>query len=97
MNQTPKFAVIKGGFLALFAFASMTLLLLLSLVSTPARSAEQPSLLYATAEAGTELVALSLEANRGRVIGDVGFPYSLPLAFCPRGARPHTITFKTPG
>ena len=73
-------------------FASMTLLLLVPLVFTPARSAEQPSLLYATAEAGTKFVAFSLEANRGRVIGDIGFPYSLPLAFCPPGGRPYTIT-----
>ena len=91
MNQTRKFAAIKGGFLARFAFASMTLLLLLSLVSTPARSAEQPSLLYATAEAGSKLVALNLDAKKVRVIGDIGFPYSLALAFCPEGKGPYTI------
>jgi len=73
-------------------FASMTLLLSLSLVSTPARSAEQPSLLYATAEAGSKLVAFSLEANRVRVIGDIGSPLSLALAFCPPGGVPYTIT-----
>ena len=47
-------------------FVSMIMLVSLSLVFTPARSAEQPSLLYATAEAGTKLVAFSLEAKRGR-------------------------------
>lgn len=92
MYQTRKFAGIKGGFLGMFAFASMTLLLLLSLVSTPARSAEQPSLLYATAEAGTKLVAFSLEAKRVRVIGDIGFAWSVPLAFCPPSGVPYTIT-----
>jgi hypothetical protein len=92
MNQIRKIAVIKRGFLARFAFASTTLLLALSLVSAPARAAEQPSLLYATAEAGSKLVAFSLEANRVRVIGDIGSPLSLPLAFCPPGGRPYTIT-----
>jgi DNA-binding beta-propeller fold protein YncE len=92
MNQTRKIAVIKGGSLALFAFASTTLLLALSLVSAPARAAEHPSLLYATAEAGNKLVAFSLEAKRVRAIGDTGFPLSVPLAFCPPGGRPYTIT-----
>ena len=73
-------------------FVSMIMLVSLSLVFTPARSAEQPSLLYATAEAGTKLVAFSLEAKRGRVIGDTGFPYSLALAFCPPGGVRYTIT-----
>ena len=40
--------------IAAAVFASMTLLLSLSLVLTPARSAQKPSLLYATAEAGTK-------------------------------------------
>ncbi len=73
-------------------FASLTLLLSLSLVFSSARSAEQPSLLYATAQAGNKLVAFSLEAKRARVIGDIGFPLSLPLAFCPPGGVPYTIT-----
>ncbi len=46
--------------IAAAVFASMTLLLPLSLVLTPARSAQKPSLLYATAEAGTKLIAISL-------------------------------------
>ncbi len=92
MNQTRNFPVNKVGFLALFAFVSMTLLLSLSLVSTPARSAGQPSLLYATAEAGSKLVAFNLEAKRARVVGDIGFPLSLALAFCPPGGVPYTIT-----
>jgi hypothetical protein len=73
-------------------FASATLLLSLSLVVAPARSAENPSLLYATANAGTKLIAISLEAGRVRVIGDTGFPFSLALAFCPPGGVQYTIT-----
>jgi hypothetical protein len=72
-------------------FVSLTLLLSLSLVFTPARSAEQPSLLYATANAGTKLVAFSLESNTVRTIGDIGYPFSLSLAFCPPGGMPYTI------
>lgn len=64
---------------------------LLSLVFTPARSAEQPSLLYATAGAGTKLVAFSLESNIVRTIGDIGYPFSLSLAFCPPGGMPYTM------
>jgi hypothetical protein len=66
-------------------FVSMTLLLSLSLVFTPAKSAEQPSLLYATAMAGTKLVAFNLEDKGVRVIGDTGFPFSLALAPCRPG------------
>jgi hypothetical protein len=73
-------------------FASMTLLLSLSLVLTPARSAQKPGLLYATAEAGTKLIAISLEARRARVIGDIDFPFSLALAPCPPGGVRYTIT-----
>lgn len=65
--------------------------LLLSLVFIPARSAEQPSLLYATAQAGTKLVAFSLESNKVRTIGNIGYPFSLSLAFCPPGGMPYTI------
>jgi len=36
-------------------------------------------------------VAFSLEANRGRVVGDIGFPYSLALAFCPPSGVRYTI------
>jgi DNA-binding beta-propeller fold protein YncE len=61
-------------------------------VPTPAKSAEQPRLLYATAEAGTKLVTFSLEAKRVRVIGDTGFPFSLALAPCPPGGVRYTIT-----
>lgn len=71
-------------------FALVTLLL--SLVFTPAGSAEEPGLLYATAGGGTKLVAFNLEAGRVRVIGDTGFPASVSLAFCRPGGRPYTIT-----
>ncbi len=73
-------------------FAGVTLLL--SLVFTPARSAEKPSLLYATAEVGTKVIAISLEGGKVRVIGDIGsrFPFSLALAFCPPGGVRYTIT-----
>lgn len=91
MKQTGKFAVTKVGSLALVAFASTALLLSLSLASTPARAAEDPSLLYATAEAGTKLVALNLDAKKVRVIGDTGIPWSIALAFCPEGKGPYTI------
>jgi hypothetical protein len=66
--------------------------LLLSLVFTPAGSAEEPSLLYATAAGGTKLVAFNLQAGSVRIIGDTGFPGSLSLAFCRPGGRPYTIT-----
>jgi hypothetical protein len=73
-------------------FAASVLLLSLSLSS--ARSAESPHLLYATANAGTTLVAFSLEAKTIRTIGSIGspFPFSLSLAFCSPGKRPYTIT-----
>lgn len=66
-------------------FGSMALLLSLLLVFTPAKSAEHPRLLYATAEAGTKLVAFDLEDKKIRVIGDTGHPFSLGLALCPPG------------
>ena len=66
--------------------------LLFSLAFTPAISAEEPGLLYATAGGGTKLVAFNLEAGRVRIIGDIGFPGSLSLAFCRPGGRPYTIT-----
>ncbi|MBZ5697188.1 MAG: hypothetical protein LAN18_01430 [Acidobacteriia bacterium] len=77
-----------------FAFASTTLLLSLSLVFTPVRSAEQPSLLYATLpfSPASQLAAFSLEANRVRVIGKIGYPLSAALAFCPPGGVPYAIT-----
>jgi len=71
-------------------FAVLTLLL--SLVLTPAGSAEEPGLLYGTAERGTELVAFNLQAGSVRIVGDTGYPNSLSLAFCRPGGRPHTIT-----
>ena len=71
-------------------FAVVTLLL--SLAFTPAGSAEEPGLLYGTAAGGTKLVAFNLEAGRVRIIGDIGFPGSLSLAFCRPGGRPYTIT-----
>jgi hypothetical protein len=71
-------------------FAILTLLLLLAF--TPVGSAEEPGLLYATAGGGTQLVAFNLHAGRVRIIGDIGFPGSLSLAFCRPGGRPYTIT-----
>ena len=93
MNQkiTGKKTTMRYGMKTLFAFASMILLLSLSFAFPPAKSAAHPTLLYATAEAGNKLVAFSLEAKRVRVIGDIGFPLSLPLAFCPPGGVPYTI------
>lgn len=73
-------------------FASMPLLLSFSLVLTPAGSAQEPGLLYASAEGGTKLAAISLEARRVRVVGDTGFPWSVSLAFCPPGGVPYTMT-----
>ncbi len=68
------------------------LTLLLSLVLMPVASAEEPGLLYGTAERGTELVAFNLQAGSVRIVGDIGYPGSLSLAFCRPGGRPHTIT-----
>jgi DNA-binding beta-propeller fold protein YncE len=76
--------------IAIPVFAVVTLLL--SLVFTPAGSAEEPGPLYATAGGGTKLVAFNLKAGRVRNIGDIGFPDSLSLAFCRPGGRPYTIT-----
>jgi DNA-binding beta-propeller fold protein YncE len=70
-------------------FLGVTLSLLL--VFTPARSAERPGLLYATSDAGTKLVAFSLETKTTRTIGGIGYPFSLSLAFCPPGKVPYTI------
>lgn len=47
--------------------------LLSSSVFAPAGFAQEPGLLYGTAEMGTKLVAFNLEAGRVRVIGDTGF------------------------
>ena len=76
--------------IAIPVFAVVTLLL--SLAFTSAGSAEEPGLLYGTAEAGTQLVAFNLNAGSVRVIGDIGFPWSAALAFCRPGGRPYTIT-----
>jgi hypothetical protein len=70
---------------------SAAVALLLPLVFTPVGSAEEPGLLYATAERGTKLVAFNLQAGRVRVVGDIGFPVSISLAFC-RPGGPYTIT-----
>lgn len=66
--------------------------LLFLLPGTPVRSAEKPSLLYATAQVGTKMVAFNLQAHRVRVIGNVGLGISLPMAFCPPGRVPYTIS-----
>jgi hypothetical protein len=82
-------------------FASMTLLLSLSLVTTSARSAEEPSFttppigFYAIDASDNELVAFSLKAHSVTVIGSFGPQASdgaLALAFCPLGGLvPYTI------
>lgn len=66
--------------------------LVLSLAYAPAGSAEEPGLLYGTAAGGTQLVAFNLQANKVRVIGNIGFPGSLSLAFCRPGGTAYTIT-----
>ena len=75
----------KSAMTPKFAFASTTLLLSLLFAPPRARSAEEPSLLYATvpSASGTMLVAADLEATRVRVIGSMGFPFSAALALCP--------------
>jgi hypothetical protein len=71
-----------------------TAALLLSLLLIPARSAERPSLLYATLPVTplSQLAAFSLEANRGSVIGNIGFTLSAALTFCPPGKMAYTVT-----
>ncbi len=66
--------------------------LLSVLVLIPTKSAVQPNTLYATAGAGSNLVALNLQAKTTRTIGSIGSPPSLALAFCPPGGVPYTIT-----
>lgn len=71
-------------------FAVVTLVL--SLAYAPAGSAEEPGLLYGTGAGGTQLVAFQLQASKVRVIGNIGFPGSLSLAFCRPGGTAYTIT-----
>jgi hypothetical protein len=66
--------------------------LLVSLTFTPAVRAETPGLLYGTAGAGSQLVAVNLKAGTARVIGATGYPFSLALAFCRPWGMPYTIT-----
>ncbi len=72
--------------------------LVISLPGTPTRSAGQPSLLYATLPLTplSQLAAFSLEANSvrvaGGVVGKIGYPLSMALAFCPPGGVAYTIT-----
>jgi hypothetical protein len=75
----------KSGIRPKFTFASTTLLLSLLFAPPRARSAEEPSPLYATVPtaSGTMLVTAHLEARRVRVIGSTGFPFSAALALCP--------------
>lgn len=66
----------------------------MAVMVNPARAAEQPTLLYAiapTGAAGTKLIAINLQAGRTRLIGDVGFNWSVPLAFCRPGGDQYTI------
>jgi hypothetical protein len=78
-------------------FASMTLLLSLVLVFTPARSAEQPRLFYATlpvsSATNSQLARFNPHVQRvARVIGNIGFPLSATLAICPPGKVAYTVT-----
>ena len=76
-----------------FAFVGTTLLLLMLFALPRAGSAQEQGLLYATADAGTKLVAANLEAKRVRAVGGgIGFTVSLALAFCPPEGTPYTIT-----
>ena len=65
---------------------------LLSLAFTGVGSAEGPGLIYGTALGGTKLVAFDLNAGKVTVIGDIGYPGSLSLAFCGPAGKPYTIT-----
>ena len=77
-----------------FVFTSTTLLLLMLFALPRTGSAQEPGLLYAIANFFTKpaLAAFSLEAKRGRVIGDIGIPLEGALAFCRPGGVPYTIT-----
>ncbi len=72
--------------------------LLLSLSITPARSAERPSLFYATLPLTplSQLAAFNLEASTARiagaVVGKIGYPLSAALAFCPPGGIAYAVT-----
>jgi len=52
---------------------------------SPAKPTEHRRPLYATAMSGAKLVAFDLEDKTVRIIGDIGFPFSLGLALCPAG------------
>ena len=81
-----------GSRIISIVFASMTLLLTLLLVFTPAGSAVQPKPLYAIDSSQNNLVAFSLKAHTVTVIGPIG-PGALSLTFCPSGGLvPYTIT-----
>ncbi len=64
----------------------------------PAKSAVQPSLLYATLPLTPlgQLAMFSLEGNRvtvaGGVVGKIGYPNSMALAFCPPEGIAYTVT-----
>ena len=77
-----------------FAFTGTTLLLLMLFALPRAGSAQEPGLLYAIVNVfpNPALAAFSLEAKRGRVIGDIGIPLEGALAFCRPGGVPYTIT-----
>jgi hypothetical protein len=59
---------------------------------TSVATAQEPGLLYATAGAGSQLVAINLHAHAVRVVGDIGIPRSISLAFCAPGGVAYTIT-----
>jgi DNA-binding beta-propeller fold protein YncE len=79
-------------------FATMILMVSLSLVLIPAGSAQQPSLVYATLPNTplSQLARFSLESNSvtvaGGVVGKIGYPLSAALAFCPPAGIAYTIT-----
>lgn len=67
--------------------------LVFSLTSTSAKSAVQPSPLYAIDANDNVLAAFSLKAQTVTLIGPIGLGAPLALAFCPPGGLvPYTIT-----
>jgi DNA-binding beta-propeller fold protein YncE len=69
-----------------------TVAAVLTLTLASVAAAQEPGLLYATAGAGRQLAAINLHANAVRVVGDIGIPLSISLAFCRPGGVAYTIT-----
>lgn len=79
--------------IATAVFAASTLVLSLSLA--PARTDDAGGLLYATLPVSSasngQLALINLGNRSVKIIGDIGYPISAALAFCP-GAVAYTIT-----